>query len=200
MVRLDELCVHRQFKVGVLYCRPGQTTEEEMYGNADAGPAFQEFLEVLGQRVRLKDFEKYRGGLDGTADASGLYSVYALHHDCEVMFHVSTLLPHTPHNPRQLPRKRHIGNDMVTIVFQEPGAPPFSPKGMRSHFQHVFVVVRPVSPCTDHTSYVVAVTRFHDIAVFGPPLPHNATFMKNQAFTDFLLSKGKIFSFMYKLF
>lgn len=51
-------------KVGVLYCRAGQTTEEEMYNNETAGPAFSEFLEVLGQRVRLKDFDKYRGGLD----------------------------------------------------------------------------------------------------------------------------------------
>ena len=35
-----------------------------MYNNESAGPAFSEFLEMLGQRVRLKDFDKYRGGLD----------------------------------------------------------------------------------------------------------------------------------------
>ena len=48
----------------MLYCKAGQTTEEEMYNNEGAGPAFSEFLEMLGQRVRLKDFDKYRGGLD----------------------------------------------------------------------------------------------------------------------------------------
>lgn len=56
-------------QVGVLYCRAGQTTEEEMYNNESAGPAFSEFLEILGQRVRLKDFDKYRGGLDKKSES-----------------------------------------------------------------------------------------------------------------------------------
>lgn len=56
--------IHRKFKIGVLYCRSGQKTEEDMYNNENSGPAFSEFLEVLGQRVRLKNFDKYRGGLD----------------------------------------------------------------------------------------------------------------------------------------
>lgn len=53
----------------------------------------------------------------------------------------------------QLLRKRHIGNDIVTIVFQEPGAQPFTPKSIRSHFQHVFIIVQVHEPCTDKTYY-----------------------------------------------
>lgn len=53
----------------------------------------------------------------------------------------------------QLLRKRHIGNDIVTIVFQEPGALPFTPKNIRSHFQHVFVIVKVHNPCTDNVCY-----------------------------------------------
>ena len=53
----------------------------------------------------------------------------------------------------QLLRKRHIGNDIVTIVFQEPGALPFSPKTVRSQFQHVFIIVRTHNPCSDKTHY-----------------------------------------------
>ncbi|MPC81161.1 Signal-induced proliferation-associated 1-like protein 1 [Portunus trituberculatus] len=124
-----------------------------MYNNESAGPAFSEFLEMLGQRVRLKDFDKYRGGLDKKTDSTGLYSVYNQYRDVEVMFHVSTLLPFTPNNRKQLLRKRHIGNDIVTIVFQEPGAPPFSPRHIRSHFQHVFIVVQAINPCTENTQY-----------------------------------------------
>lgn len=55
--------------------------------------------------------------------------------------------------PHQLLRKRHIGNDIVTIVFQEPGALPFTPKSIRSHFQHVFIIVQVHEPCTDKTYY-----------------------------------------------
>lgn len=117
------------------------------------------------------------------ADSTGLYSVYAQYQDCEIMFHVSTLLPFTPNNRQQvylhknkhfffkykktlnmlltiyvvvllqLLRKRHIGNDIVTIVFQEPGAQPFTPKNIRSQFQHVFIVVQAVNPCSENTQY-----------------------------------------------
>lgn len=53
-----------QLKVGVMYCKGGQSTEEEMYNNESAGAAFEEFLQLLGERVRLKGFEKYRAQLD----------------------------------------------------------------------------------------------------------------------------------------
>ena len=46
-----------------MYCRAGQQTEEEMYNNEEGGPAFLEFLDLLGQRVRLKGFQKYKAGL-----------------------------------------------------------------------------------------------------------------------------------------
>ena len=42
----------------------------------------------------------------------------------------------------QLLRKRYIGNDIVTVIFQDPEAKPFCAKNIRSQFQHVFVVVR----------------------------------------------------------
>ena len=38
-------------------------------------------------------------------------------------------------------------------MFQEPGALPFTPKNIRSHFQHVFIVVRVFNPCSDNTYY-----------------------------------------------
>jgi signal-induced proliferation-associated 1 like protein 1 len=105
------------------------------------------------------------------------------------MFHVSTLLPFTPNNRQQLLRKRHIGNDIVTIVFQEPGALPFTPKNIRSQFQHVFIIVQALNPCSENTHYKVAVTRSKDVPLFGPPLPENATFPRSKEFADFLLAK-----------
>lgn len=53
-----------QRKVGVMYCMAGQSSEEEMYNNESAGPALEEFLHLLGERVRLKNFTKYRAQLD----------------------------------------------------------------------------------------------------------------------------------------
>ncbi|XP_030627133.1 signal-induced proliferation-associated 1-like protein 2 [Chanos chanos] len=189
LLKLDEQGLSFQHKVGVLYCKAGQSTEEEMYNNESAGAALDEFLDLLGQRVRLKGFTKYRAQLDNKTDSTGTHSLYTTYKDYELMFHVSTLLPYTPNNRQQLLRKRHIGNDIVTIVFQEPGALPFTPKNIRSHFQHVFVIVKVHNPCTENVCYSVAVSRSKDVPPFGPPIPKGVTFPKSAVFRDFLLAK-----------
>uniref|UniRef100_A0A8C3JIZ3 Signal induced proliferation associated 1 like 3 n=1 Tax=Calidris pygmaea TaxID=425635 RepID=A0A8C3JIZ3_9CHAR len=175
--------------VGILYCKAGQSSEEEMYNNEEAGPPFEEFLSLLGEKVCLKAFSKYAAQLDTKTDSTGTHSLYTTYQDYEIMFHVSTMLPYTPNNRQQLLRKRHIGNDIVTIIFQEPGALPFTPQNIRSHFQHVFIIVRAHNPCTDNVCYSVAVTRSKDVPPFGPPIPNGVTFRKSDVFRDFLLAK-----------
>ncbi|XP_050543040.1 signal-induced proliferation-associated 1-like protein 1 [Daktulosphaira vitifoliae] len=189
LLGLDEQGISHTYKVGVMYCRAGQYTEEHMYNNEEAGLAFYQFMDSIAQRVRLKGFNKYRAGLDNKTDSTGLYSFYSQYQNREIMFHVSTMLPFTPNNRQQLLRKRHIGNDIVTIVFQEPGAQPFSPKNIRSQFQHVFIVVRVINPCTENTQYSIAVTRSKEVEMFGPPIPSEAVFKKSKAFSSFLLAK-----------
>ena len=196
LLKLDEQVLTTTYKVGVLYCRDGQSTEEEMYNNEHSSPAFDEFLTVLGEMVRLKGFAKYRAGLDNKTDTTGTHSIYNTYNDCEIMFHVSTLLPFTANNKQQLLRKRHIGNDIVTIIFQEANAKPFTPKTIRSHFQHVFIVVRqlPSSSSSSHhgnqaVKYAVSVSRSKEVPVFGPPIPDGGVFTKSKPFSEFLLSK-----------
>lgn len=65
-----------QLKVGIMYCKAGQSTEEEMYNNESAGPAFEEFLQLLGERVRLKGFEKYRAQLDTKSKESFFFLLW----------------------------------------------------------------------------------------------------------------------------
>ncbi|XP_075892289.1 signal-induced proliferation-associated 1-like protein 3 isoform X2 [Nelusetta ayraudi] len=189
LLKLDEQGLSQKHKVGVLLCRAGQSTEEEMYNNEEASPAFSTFLELLGEQVQLKGFTKYAAQLDTKTDSTGTHSLYTTYQGYEVMFHVSTMLPYMPSNPQQLLRKRHIGNDIVTIIFQEPGALPFTPQNIRSHFQHVFVIVRVHNPCSDSTCYSVAVTRMKDVPPFGPPIPSGFTFRDPDTFRNFLLAK-----------
>jgi hypothetical protein len=85
------------------------------------------------------------------------------------MFHVSSLLPFNANDVQQLEvsnrhfsflsysfqniylyffrsdsqRKRHIGNDIVVVIFCEDGVP-FDPSEIHSEFNHVFLVVTPV--------------------------------------------------------
>lgn len=105
----DEHVLVSSFKFGILYQKHGQTSEEELFSNKASSPALDEFLELLGRRVRLKDHKGYRGGLDTQFGHTGEEAVYEVFREREVMFHVSTLLPYTDGDPQQLQRKRHIG-------------------------------------------------------------------------------------------
>jgi hypothetical protein len=64
---------------------------------------------------------------------TGTESVFADYLEYQIMFHVSTLIPFVPDDEQQIERKRHIGNDIVMIVFKE-GSQPFDPQVMRSKF------------------------------------------------------------------
>ncbi|XP_055376092.1 rap1 GTPase-activating protein 1 isoform X2 [Condylostylus longicornis] len=184
----DEHVLVSNFKFGVLYQRFGQTTEEELFSNNTASPAFEEFLDCLGQRIKLKEHKGYRGGLDIQNGHTGDTAIYEIFKEREIMFHVSTMLPYTEGDPQQLQRKRHIGNDIVAIVFQESNTP-FSPDMIASHFLHAFIVVQPLEPNTPNTRYKISVTARDGVPFFGPTLPNPSVFKKGQDFKEFILTK-----------
>ncbi|NWZ98697.1 RPGP1 protein, partial [Nesospiza acunhae] len=206
ILAFDEHVLSNHFKFGVIYQKLGQvwggvgggqgggspwvvlapiptplqTSEEELFGTTEESPAFAEFLDVLGQRVQLRDFKGFRGGLDVTHGQTGSESVYCHFRDKEIMFHVSTKLPYTEGDAQQLQRKRHIGNDIVAIVFQDENTP-FVPDMIASNFLHAFVVVQLEQGGTQGTLYKVSVTARDDVPFFGPPLPDPAVFRKVRA-------------------
>ncbi|XP_049894611.1 rap1 GTPase-activating protein 1 isoform X3 [Epinephelus moara] len=188
IVTFDEHVISNNFKFGVIYQKFGQTSEEELFGNMEESPSFVEFLEFLGHKIELHDFKGFRGGLDVTHGQTGTESVYTNFHNKEIMFHVSTKLPYTEGDSQQLQRKRHIGNDIVAIVFQEENTP-FVPDMIQSNFLHAYVVVQVENACTDNVTYKVSVTARDDVPFFGPALPDPAIFKKGPEFREFLFTK-----------
>ncbi|XP_026097569.1 rap1 GTPase-activating protein 1-like isoform X10 [Carassius auratus] len=188
IVTFDEHVISNNFKFGVIYQKFGQTSEEELFGNNEESPALVEFLEFLGQKIELHDFKGFRGGLDVTHGQTGSESVYHNFHNKEIMFHVSTKLPYTEGDTQQLQRKRHIGNDIVAIVFQDENTP-FVPDMIASNFLHAYVVVQVENACSDNVLYKVSVTARDDVPFFGPPLPNPAIFKRGPEFHEFLLTK-----------
>ncbi|XP_060540529.1 rap1 GTPase-activating protein 1 [Pantherophis guttatus] len=188
IVTFDEHVISNNFKFGVIYQKLGQTSEEELFSTTEESPAFLEFLEFLGEKVQLQDFKGFRGGLDVTHGQTGTESVYYNFRNKEIMFHVSTKLPYTEGDAQQLQRKRHIGNDIVAIVFQDENTP-FVPDMIASNFLHAYVVVQAENACSDKTLYKVSVTARDDVPFFGPPLPNPAIFQKGPDFQAFLLTK-----------
>ncbi|KAH9630524.1 hypothetical protein HF086_018440 [Spodoptera exigua] len=185
MSQSSSVFIKSELKVGVIYVKENQYTEEEILDNNENSPMFEEFLQVLGEKVRLKGFDKYKGGLDTVHDLTGLYSVYTNWRGIEIMFHVSTLLPYERHDPQKLQRKRHIGNDIVCVVFLEADNTAFSPACIKSHFLHTFILVRVSAKIKRRpTRYEVSVVTRDEVGAYKPYLWEQSVFDKGPMFSN----------------
>ena len=92
----------------------------------------------------------------------------------------------------QLERKRHIGNDIVVIIFIDSeddekayqSALTFNPSCMKSHFNHIFALV---TYRKEKNIFQVVVRSAESVPAFGPPIPGD--FSDHIGFRDFLLAK-----------
>ncbi|XP_061075184.1 rap1 GTPase-activating protein 2 [Conger conger] len=188
----DEHRVSHHFKFGVLYQKEGQLTEEDILSNNEESEEFQAFLSILGETVKLQGFTGFRGGLDVCHGQTGSDAIATSFHGREIMFHVATKLPFTEGDTQQLQRKRHIGNDIVALVYQE-GPVPFICDIISSHFLHCFIIVRRMPRSRGEeakgATFQVSVTAREDVPPFGPPLPDPPIFTECPGFRHFLLTK-----------
>ncbi|EFA86568.1 RapGAP/RanGAP domain-containing protein [Heterostelium album PN500] len=190
LMNLEEKQTIKGFKFGILYGQEGQTKEDEMFANVDSSAEFEEFLDFIGERVPLTGWPNFRAGLDVRTGTTGSHSIYQRWNNNEVMYHVSSMLPFNQKDKQQLERKRHIGNDIVVVVFQD-GDTVYRPTTISSRQVHVVLVVKAVKVESDpgQRYYRLAVVSKDSVPEFGPPMPQNGLFKKDQAFKDFFYAK-----------
>lgn len=68
-----------QFKFGVLLLTGNGATEKDLYDNEKVTPSFTEFLDLMGDKVTLKGFNEFNGGLDTRTDANGKFMNEGIH-------------------------------------------------------------------------------------------------------------------------
>lgn len=105
------------------------------------------------------------------------------------MFHVSPFLPYSTQDRQQLERKRHIGNDIVVIVFQDEGASesPFQLSTLTSHQNHVVAMVSSVKETPG--SYKVQMFSKTGVPIFTPEWPESCVLNSDPVSRDFFLHK-----------
>ncbi|KAJ3351564.1 hypothetical protein HDU83_008828 [Entophlyctis luteolus] len=184
LLAMEERQVIRSYKFGVGYCMAGQTMESDMMANRHdtASPAFKSFLQFLGETIELRGWKGYRAGLDvsGT-NQTGTHSVYTKWQGYEIMFHVSTLLPYSEKDNQQLERKRHLGNDIVMIIFQDTDEP-FQLSTITSHQNHILAFVK-----AEGDGYKLVCAVKQGVPVFIPEIPNPPIFGKDAVSRDFFL-------------
>eukprot|EP00049_Salpingoeca_infusionum_P022257 m.5805 g.5805 ORF g.5805 m.5805 type:complete len:991 (-) comp5090_c0_seq1:384-3356(-) len=178
VLQLDEIGIHEgAYKFGILFCADGQTTEQEMLNNSQGSLAFEKFLQAMGDRVPLQNFSGYSAGLDTSEQLlTGESTVATVFKQKQVTYHVSTLLPHSDEDQQQVQKKRHIGNNIVNIIFLESGAAgPVDLSSFVSQFNHIFIIVQAVGTQTKNM-WQVAIATKSIVPAFGPRLPPTTLF------------------------
>ncbi|GBP30758.1 Tuberin [Eumeta japonica] len=135
------------YKVGVLYVGPGQQDNEvSILKNEYGSLRYAEFLRELGTLVDLEAADAERpslflnlekGGKDGS------YTYVWMDDIMQVQFHVATAMPNLDRDPNCNEKRKYIGNDYVSIVYNDSGAD-FPIHTIKGQLNFCVVVVEPL--------------------------------------------------------
>lgn len=143
---LDQIPSYDTHKIAVLYVGEGQSNSElAILSNEHGSYRYTEFLTGLGRLIELKDCQPdkvYLGGLDVCGE-DGQFT-YCWHDDImQAVFHIATLMPTKDVDKQRCDKKRHLGNDFVSIIYNDSGED-FELGTIKGQFNFVHVIITPL--------------------------------------------------------
>ncbi|XP_059126188.1 tuberin isoform X7 [Peromyscus eremicus] len=143
---LDQIPSYDTHKIAVLYVGEGQSSSElAILSNEHGSYRYTEFLTGLGRLIELKDCQPdkvYLGGLDVCGE-DGQFT-YCWHDDImQAVFHIATLMPTKDVDKHRCDKKRHLGNDFVSIIYNDSGED-FKLGTIKGQFNFVHVIITPL--------------------------------------------------------
>ncbi|XP_058838559.1 tuberin isoform X2 [Topomyia yanbarensis] len=142
---LDLIAPFEKHKIGVLYVGPGQVGSEiDILKNRYGSLRYAKFLRKLGTLVAIKEAKEHNFFIDLECNGKDGKFTYIWQDDIvQVTFHVATLMPNHKHDPNCNEKKKHIGNDFVSIVYNESGEE-YDLKTIKAQFNYACVVIEPI--------------------------------------------------------
>ncbi|KAJ3089470.1 Ral GTPase-activating protein subunit alpha-2 [Quaeritorhiza haematococci] len=163
----DIKCLDRKYgretiKVGLIYVAAGQEDQISIFKNESGSLEYEEFVSSLGWEIDLATHPGYTGGLEKN-QANGCVATYFCTSTLEMVFHDVTKMPTDPTDPKQLKKKRHIGNDHVHIIWNE-HTRDYRKNTIGGDFGNVQIVVSPMM----NGLYAIEIHRDSKVPTFGP--------------------------------
>jgi len=164
---------HEVTKIGLVYVKDGQENERSMLRNeeSDSSSLYQEFVKGVSPIVSIARHCGYVGGLDrsGTVGTTLPYWRNAM---TELVIHEVTRMPTVHKDPQQILKKRHVGNDIIHVIWSE-HCRDYKPQTIVSQFNDAHVMIFPLS----NGLFRIKVAQKREVAPFGP-LIHNMAVTK----------------------
>jgi hypothetical protein len=160
--QLDKNPSREMLKIGLIYVKEGQDDQKVVLRNDTRSELYHEFVSGLGWPVDLATHRGYLGGLDPRL-TTGITAPYFANATMELIFHEVTSMPLNPSDAQQIHKKRHVGNDIVHIVYSEHSAD-YEPNTITSQFNDAHIIVYPLS----NGMFRIQVYRKENVVLFGP--------------------------------
>lgn len=140
---LDLIPPFETHKIGVLYVGSGQCNNEtEILKNRFGSFRYAEFLQKLGTLVSIRDAKEHNLYIDLDM-ADGQFTYIWQDDIVQVVYHVATLMPNKEQDPNCTEKKKHIGNDFVSIVYNESGEE-YNLNTIKCQYNYASVIVEPL--------------------------------------------------------
>lgn len=143
---LDTIPPYETHKIGVIYIREGQIDNEtEILKNQFGSLRYVEFLRKLGTLFKLSDVDPqlfFLGGLDQSGE-DGKFAYMWEDDVVKIIFHVATMMPNKESDLKMDNKKLHLGNNYVTIVYNDSGED-FNMGITKGQFNFACVVIHPL--------------------------------------------------------
>ncbi|KAG9294631.1 hypothetical protein G9A89_008110 [Geosiphon pyriformis] len=161
---LDKKHPREVVKIALLYVAPGQEDEQSILHNINGSSMYDEFVASLGWEIDLATHPGYIGGLERNS-TNGSTATYFCTSTIEIIYHDVTKMPTDPTDPKQLKKKRHIGNDHVHIIWNE-NYREYQRNTIGGDFGNVQIVITPLP----NEMFSIDLSRDQKIPLFGPLL------------------------------
>ncbi|KAI9480932.1 MAG: hypothetical protein EXX96DRAFT_564755 [Benjaminiella poitrasii] len=159
---LDRKHGRETMKIGLIYVGHGQEDEQSILQNSQGSESYHAFVNSLGWQIDIASHAGYLGGLERNL-TNGTQATYYCSSSLEMIFHDVTKMPTDLADPKQLKKKRHIGNDHVHIVWNEHDRD-YRVGTIGGDFGNAQIIVTPLPD----NLYSIQVYRDSKIPYFGP--------------------------------
>lgn len=161
-------------KIGLVYVKEKQEDEKIILRNEakNTSELYNEYVEGMAVVADIQKHCGYIGGLDrsGSVGSTLLYYRDALH---ELVIHEVVRMPTSEKDPLQILKKRHVGNDIVHIIWSEHYRD-YKPQTIVSQFNDAHIIIYPMP----NGLFRIKIAKKKEVSHFGPLL-HNMVVSKD---------------------
>lgn len=151
-------------KAALIYVSEKVKTQEQILTTQfeNTSPHFREFVANIGDIIDVQTHCLYDGGLD---KSNAPTSPFFVDDAFEVILHTGPMMKNREDDNQQVYKKRHIGNDYITIVYIDgSAATDYNVQTITSQFNQVHILISTLP----NGLFRVDSRRKNDVEMFGP--------------------------------